>query len=523
MRRGIVFLLGVLAAAQTPTEPTFRTGTELVQVSVVAQDKDGKPIADLRREDFQIFDNSRQQDIRLFLVQKPEAAGPGVTPPGIFTNRVATDRPTAWSILLFDNLNLDPSNSQFEHTARAQTKALAALRAIPPGDEIAIYALWCRFQVVREFTTDRDSILTQLGRFAAAPGGCMTPPSAADQAQSHSVFEHQRDPNYGQKALDAINVPPTTAEFGMGHKAPEPTLTSATSEADMAEAASKILAAIGDAEVSQLADHLAGIPGRKNLIWLTTAFHLSPSNLRKLINAGVTIYPVDTLGSTIALKTFKDERAAQMAQFAAATGGKYYTDRDDLDVAIEDAMNDGRVSYLLGFYRPDQSQASQHQIAVRVNRPGVTLRYRTSYTVEAPPAKPSDPVRDVVLAMNRPVDATAIGMWASVTRAGATRLNVAVAFDVSNLDLEQEQGLWTGKAEFVARFVTADDKQAGGATARTMTFHLKPTTYATALQRGYLFREQLTIPPKAVELNLAMSNLATGKIGTIRIPLSQVK
>lgn len=36
MRRGIVFLLGVFAAAQTPTEPTFRTGTELVQVSVVA-------------------------------------------------------------------------------------------------------------------------------------------------------------------------------------------------------------------------------------------------------------------------------------------------------------------------------------------------------------------------------------------------------------------------------------------------------------------------------------------------------
>lgn len=524
MRLCLTLLLAATAIAQSPAEPTFRAGAELVQVSVVAQDNAGKPVTDLRLEDFQILDNGMPRAIRLFLLQQSEARAHSTTAPGVFTNRPDRDRTSAWSILLFDNLNLDPSNSQFEHTARARTKALAALQAIPPGDEIAIYALWCHFQVVREFTTDRDSLLAQLKNFGPAPAGCMTPPGSGDSSPEHSVIEHRNDPNYAQQLATRYNAPPVSAEFGIGEKPPETTLTAANSEAEMAGAVNKMLAAIGDTEVSQLADHLAGIPGRKNLLWLTTAFRLSPQNLRKLIDAGVALYPIDTLGSTIGLKVFKDERAAALARFSAATGGKSYTDRDDLDVAVADAMNDGRTSYILGFYRQDENaQTPMHRIEVRTSRPGIALRYRTSYAVEAPPPKSTNPVRDVVLAMNRPVDATAIGMTASVTRAGSNRLNLAVTFEVSNLDLEQTQGQWTGKAEFVARFETADGKQAGGAMAKTMTFHLRPATYAAALQRGYVYREQLTVPPQAADLNLAMSNLATGKIGTVRIPLSQIK
>jgi hypothetical protein len=41
----------IAAAQQAPQEPTFHAGTELVQVSVVALDKQGKPVADLRREE----------------------------------------------------------------------------------------------------------------------------------------------------------------------------------------------------------------------------------------------------------------------------------------------------------------------------------------------------------------------------------------------------------------------------------------------------------------------------------------
>ena len=59
--------------------------------------------------------------------------------------------------------------------------------------------------------------------------------------------------------------------------------------------------------------------------------------------------------------------------------------------------------------------------------------------------------------------------------------------------------------------------------ALTVTFHLRPATYAQALQRGLQIRREIEVPAKAVELNLLVGNLASGKIGTLTIPLSQVK
>jgi VWFA-related protein len=509
-RIAITFLLAMLAPAQQdPPQATFRAGTDLVQVNVVAQDKDGKPVTDLRRDDFQIFDNGAQQEIRLFLADRPTSAPPEAKVPGIFTNQIADGR-GGYAVLLFDNLNIDPGNEEFAHTARARQKALLALREISPNDKIAIYALGCSFQVVREFTSDRDSLIQQLGTFSPAPGPCMDPSSG--------------DPPPRPTLAQLMVSGPTRADgTPMWGTAPPPSRMSANAAAGIAAVSSSMASDIADRETVQLAEHLAGIPGRKNLIWLTTTFHLSPSNLRKLINAGVAIYPVDTQGSTIALAADKAARAATLGAIAAQTGGVAFVDRDDLDVGIRGALEDGRISYTLGYYRPDRDNNKPvHQIGVRVSRPGVTLRYRTSYTVEPPPPKSANPVHDLVQAMNSPVDATAIRLVASVTRS-QNRLDISGVLDVAGLDLELIDGLWKGKAELVARFVTADGKLAGKVVALTMTFNLRPATYASALQRGFRFHRAIAIPPKAVDMNLLIGNVASGKIGTLTIPLSEVR
>jgi VWFA-related protein len=507
-RIAITFLLAMLAPAQQdPPQATFRAGTDLVQVNVVAQDKDGKPVTDLRRDDFQIFDNGAQQEIRLFLADRPTSAPPEARAPGIFTNQIADGR-GGYSVLLFDNLNIDPGNEEFAHTARARQKALLALREISPNDKVAIYALGCRFQVVREFTSDRDSLIQQLGTFGPAPGPCADP-SSGDPPPRPTLAQLMVS---GPTRADGTPMWATAPPPGTGHAAE-----------GMAAASAAIAADLADRETLQLAEHLAGIPGRKNLIWLTTTFHLSPSNLRKLINAGVAIYPVDTQGSTIALAADKAARAATLGAIAAQTGGVAFVDRDDLDVGIRGALEDGRISYTLGYYRPDRDNNKPvHQIGVRVSRPGVTLRYRTSYTVEPPPPKSANPVHDLVQAMNSPVDATAIRLVASVTRS-QNRLDISGVLDVAGLDLELIDGLWKGKAELVARFVTADGKLAGKVVALTMTFNLRPATCASALQRGFRFHRAIAIPPKAVDMNLLIGNVASGKIGTLTIPLSEVR
>ncbi|MGH9646109.1 MAG: VWA domain-containing protein [Bryobacteraceae bacterium] len=502
MRRwvGWILLAIPVAAQQRLPDSTFRTGTELVQVSVVAQDKDGKAVADLRREDFQIFDNGAQQEIRLFLADKPTPAPEAALPPGVFTNQIATGARSGYSILLFDNLNVDPGASVVVNTARARLKALQALRAIPPGDRIAIYALWCQFQVFREFTSDRDSLIQQIDRFTLAPANCID----SGGGPEHALTARHFNPGFVEAAANPDAPPPA------GHD-------------DTPAIGLSIQVDIADKEVEQLAEHLAGIPGRKNLIWLTTMFRLKPSNLQKLLNANVAIYPVDTLGSIIGLKSLKEARYAPIRALAAITGGKAYVDRDDLDVAIGEALNDGHISYTLGFYRPDANRnAAVHRIEVRTSHEDVVLRYRTSYSVEAPKPKPANPVQVLVDAIDRPVNATAIPMMARAARKD-NKLDLSLTLDVSALDLQQKNGFWDGQAELIARFMGNDGKIAGKIIPLTMGFHLRPATYAAALQRGFLYRRTIEIPPNAVDLNLLVGNLATGKIGTLTIPLSAVR
>jgi hypothetical protein len=198
-------------------------------------------------------------------------------------------------------------------------------------------------------------------------------------------------------------------------------------------------------------------------------------------------------------------------------------DRDDLDAAIGEALSDGHISYTLGFYRPEGNRnAPVHRIDVRSSREGAVLRYRTSYSVEAPQPKAANPVQVLVDAIDRPVNATAIAMTAAATRT-ENKLDLALTLDVSGLDLQQKNGFWEGRAELVARFMGNDGKIAGKVIALTMSIHLRPLTYAAALQRGFQFWREIEIPAKAVDLNLLVGNLASGKVGTLTIPLSEVR
>ena len=493
--RGFLFLLAITAAAQDNSEPTFRTGTELVQVSVVAQDKNGKPVPSLRREDFHLFDNGMEQKIALFLEERPAPAPEIALPPGVFTNQIATDAHGGYSVLLFDKLNIDSGGASFGHISRVREKTLRVLKAMPPGEHLAVYALGCRFEVVREFSSDWDSLVQRVDRLAPAPARCLDPSSGGPE---HNLTERV---------------------MGMA----SPSDLSPHAQEGAAGIAAGIEADLSDVQIKQLVEHLAGIPGRKNLIWLATSFRVKPANLQKILNANVAVYPVDLVGSTIGLEADKRMHEAPIRALAAMTGGKAYIDRDDLDVAIAEALNDGRFSYTLGFYRGDDSRkAAVHRIEVRISRADVTLRHRTSYSVEAPPPRSTNPVQPLIDALERPVNATAIGMAATPVRRGS-KLDLALALDVAALDLQQKNGFWDGQAELVARFMRIDGKMAGSVVPLTVHFRLKPATYTAALQNGLRIRRQIDIPAKAVDLNLLVGNLASGKIGTLTVPLADVK
>jgi VWFA-related protein len=502
MRAFFVCCFVCVTFGQQPPEAVFKSTTKLVQVSVIAQDKLGKPVTDLRREEFQIFDNGSPQEIRLFLAETEKAEtgklnnAPDAKAPNTLTNRIAppAGSHSGYSVILIDNFFADfgDPTTQEEGAGLARVQTLKMLRSMPPGEKIAIYATGRTLQVICEFSSDRDLLERQLGKWRPRPDTPVTATAAMKEA---------------------LASPPGT----------RPDLYTAALQKQIegigqVDAAQRAVA--NDDEMGSVADHLAGIPGRKNMIWISNRFFIGRRAIQKFNRAGVSIYPVDVDG---VCRLCSPRPIATMNAIAGATGGLAYYQRNDLDIAMREAIDDGRVSYTLGFYQPgDDKQAAMHQLSVRVSRKDVALRYRTGY--ESEPLHPASAASaaDLVQAMNRPVDATAIGMTVSATRA-RDRLNLTATFDLASLDLEQDQGLWKGNAEVVARFMAADGTQAGDVFSQTIVLNLRPETYASTLASGLLYPRELTIPAKAVELKLLIGNLASGKIGTLTVPLAGIK
>jgi VWFA-related protein len=473
------------APANVPADapPTvFQSSTQLLQIRVIAEDKDGKPVTDLRREDFQLRDNGSPQDLRLFLNESERTSlAPQPLPPSTFTNRDKSrpDGHSGYSVIVLDTLLtlLADENQGGSGAIWAIQKAVKALHSLPPGENVAIYATGYKLWVVREFTQDRESLELKL-----------------------------------RKWKPAMDVLPAELKVEVLHQ-----------------------------EIEQIASHVAAIPGRKNLIWIAYQFPIAPPVLQRLKAADVAVYPVDAHGSVIGLKTDKAFAAMPLRALAAATGGVAYFDRDDLDVAIREAIDDGRSNYTLGFYPPgDDSVSRVHQIAVRVTRPGVTLRYRNTYKTE-PPRKPAPAkVADLVAAMFSPVDSLAIPIQASARRIPdqtskaqttpanrnrtSERLRFDTVLDAASLDLSPNQNRWTGSLEVVAQFMAADGRIVGARPALDQTVNLNFTqpTYDAATQRGLSYRNELKIPANAVEFKILIANRATGKMGTVTIPLSEV-
>src|SRR4051794_30353747 len=52
--------------AQSPQQPVFRSGAENVPVFVTVSDKSGQLVPDLKKEDFQVFDNGKAQPLAVF-------------------------------------------------------------------------------------------------------------------------------------------------------------------------------------------------------------------------------------------------------------------------------------------------------------------------------------------------------------------------------------------------------------------------------------------------------------------------
>jgi Ca-activated chloride channel family protein len=117
-------------SAQNPENiPTIRAEVNMISLPVVVTDRVGKRITDLKREDFQVFENGVRQEIAGF---------------------AATDEPVSVALLL------DTSGSTEMELAKIQNAAIDFVYELHPDDEVAILSFADDVRLQSDFSIDRD-------------------------------------------------------------------------------------------------------------------------------------------------------------------------------------------------------------------------------------------------------------------------------------------------------------------------------------------------------------------------------
>ena len=427
------FACTALAFSQTrPPQSgiTLHAGARLVIIDVVVTDSHQNPVHNLSVSDFTLLEKGVSQQIRNFEEHTaPSAAetaklGPLPSlPKGIFTNYTPVPPGSAVNVLLLDALNTPMKDQAYVHYQLQQY-----LKHATPGTRIAIFGLTTHLTLLQGFTSDPDVLKALINKKNPQASPLLN--DAVSGVDSDSLADSFS--NFGNDPSTA-DVMANMQQFdAMQQSFKQQMRTQYTLDA-----------------MNQLARYLAGIPGRKNLIWFSGAFPLnvmpdgdlsdpfaavasSEDEFRETTNlltlSQVAVYPVDARGlmtspvfdaSVSGSKFAKNpgafaaanakflqqtaEEHMTMAQIAESTGGRAFYNTNGLSQAVTKAIDSGSNYYTIS-YSPTNMKwdGGFRKIEIRVNKPGLTLAYRRGYYAVPPGDRPGNEVDPATVAANAP-------------------------------------------------------------------------------------------------------------------------
>ena len=166
---------------QKPSQPGYvvRVSTEIVLVNVIARDKRGNLIRDLKKEDFTVYEDGQKQQLTSFDFENVDqlltagAAGTTVTGAagnggllGAGQNPTLEARDRRLMLLFFDFSAMEPD--EIDRAVNAGKKYVQA--NMQPADMVALVSLVTNMRLDLDFTDDKTKILASLSAYNDSEG-----------------------------------------------------------------------------------------------------------------------------------------------------------------------------------------------------------------------------------------------------------------------------------------------------------------------------------------------------------------
>jgi VWFA-related protein len=528
LRPPIVFLALAAAFAQTPPPQTpdtvIRINVNLVQVDAVVTDSKDKPVTDLRAEDFEILQDGKPQVITNFSfisIANGRPAAPAPRPAAVKgAPPVPPARLKAGDVRRTIAMVVDDLGLSFESIAylRQSLKKFVD-QQMQPGDLVAIIRTGAGIGALQQFTADKRMLY-----------------AAIDRVKYNALGR-----------VGVASFAPLGQHDGLGPAA----------TADRNEIFS--VGTLG--AIRYIVNGLHELPGRKSVVLFSENLKLFNPNdgsqrvldeVRHLTDAAnrasVVIYTIDPRGLQVhGLTAADDTRGMSQAQMAEVplqrardefesreglvvlahdTGGRFFSNTNDLDGAVRAIMEDSAGYYLIGYHPNAETfdvktgQPKFHKVAVRLKRPGLRVRSRSGFfgTSDRQTAPvPHTREEQISRALASPFGAGSIHVRLTPLFSEGPKgayLNTLLYIDAKDLKFADEPDGWHKAVIDVVAITFGDNGQAVDSSNRTYALRARNESYDQALHGLFYSVSHPVRKPGAYQMRVVVRDATSEEVGS---------
>jgi len=516
--------------------------SNLIELRAVVTDKQGHLIGNLKKDDFELAENSHPQEISFFSLEN-------AVKPGRLTNQgvggdanqpTASETPKRTVAIYVDTLNIS-----FQSVVRIKPMLHAFVdQQLANGDLAAVITDTGSGGMLEQFTRDRKMLHYAIDKLSAGS-------STETMLTANLAAGVMRGDGTSMAVAETI-VKMEERTQAVGIQLEE--LTKSRANQVIEETSYRRKAAL--LTVRAIADQLSHLPGQRLIALLSEGFSSmdiggqtdnfdTQSAISRAVQSGVVIYSIDAKGlrSLPGLNAefpgmpnpefvpifnsylMQDEKESMNAMHALAldTGGELLMNDNDLVGLMGKVLKENQYYYAIAYYPASEKDEKKYRnITLKVrNHPEYVVRTQKGYSptelFKSVTAKAQTPRQRLLQAMASPLPVTSIGLCANAGFLGRDEDPQQVVFEAriegNNIDYRQQDQQYHFDLDLVT-IVTDSNGKVVDTFNDKVKGDINPDKLDTVKQNGYRFTKFLSLKQGLYQIRIGAYENSTERIGT---------